>query len=140
MTTTGNGDWLSAILSLPPQLQGIVLFGAAVGGGIVIARRYLRRLQKGPTEKVVALNETPTIVEVQQLEALAESVGRLADQVSRLVDVAGEILMDVKLERQAREDEEVRQRYIEEGRKMALEELTKLRPPRQRARRTSNPD
>jgi hypothetical protein len=64
----------------------------------------------------------------------------LVGVLHRMADIAGEIMMDFKEERERRADDAQKQAYIAEGKKIALEEIAaKKKTARARASRRKSP-
>lgn len=149
-----QADWLQSITSLPPQLQGIAIFAVFVGVGLFLGRRFLTRLvQDQPEPKVLAVGDPTTFTDMGPIKELLEQVGVLTLQeqkneyaigalagafgemtvkLSQLIDIAGQMLIDQREEREQRADDELREKYREEGRELAHEEIRRTRAARRR--------
>lgn len=168
-STAGDG-WLEAILALPPPIQGVVFFGLAIGAGVVIVRRFLRRLKIEPETRLPKLygagevspltdlepfvslvaqldllttqimkNEVTNSSFAGQVSVVAERLDVLGTKIGQLVDITGQLLVDMRLEREARADAAEMAKVREEGRQEALLELkrtTRRRSSRARAKPT----
>ncbi len=158
---TQGTDWAGVFNGLSPQLQGIVLFGAAIGGGIYLGRRYLKRLVTDPPEpRVFAAGEPTSFTDMKPIRDLLENVnlltlqamklevavsglvdvvGTAADDINKsiekLADIAGQLMLDLREQREADADEVLRQAHIEEGKRIALAEIEKRRRMKPRAPR-----
>lgn len=158
---TNSPDWAGFINGLSPQLQGIVLFGAAIGGGIYLGRRYLKRLMIEPPEpKVFAAGEPTSFTDMKPIRDLLENVNLLTLQamkievgvsslieafqeagtnlnksIEKVADIAGQLMLDMREQRQEEADEARRLEYIEEGKRLAREEIANKRRAKSRPSR-----
>lgn len=152
--TEPGPDWVQGITSLPPQLQGIAVFGIAIGLGFFLGRRFLKRLvQEPPEPKVLAVGEPTTFADMQPVKELVKQLDLIGiqlmknevssssvidafiehtKQLSRVVDLIGELVTDIKIERERKQDEEQRKADYMSGYQEALEDARKAARSRRR--------
>lgn len=151
-----NNQIIEVFNSLPPILQGAVV--VAVGGafGIMLYKRFAKRLGLDPSPETPGTRDLVPPKEMVLLDGILKNVDLLTMQlmknevalasysegfikvvgsIGQLVDLVGELVTDMKLERLARENEEMAERYRQEGREQAQAEAKKKRagakrPPR----------
>lgn len=113
---------LSGIYSLPPAFQGLAVLGVAIGIGLFLGRKYLKRLVAGQadTSRVFAAGEPTMFADMSSVKNLVVNTEDLTKQLvvnekaltaltssfSQLGDIVGQLLIDMRDEREARQDQE----------------------------------
>lgn len=163
--TPESPDWVGFFSGLSPQLQGIVVFGVAIGAGIFLGRRYLKRLvENAPEPQVFAAGEPTTFTDMAPIRDLLKNVDLLTLQamknevavsslvtafghavtsiggsIDKLCDIAGQLMVDMREQREIEANEALRLKYIEEGKQLAIDEAARKRRAKSRPSRAKNP-
>ena len=173
-----TNDFIDVVLGLPPQLQGIVLLGAGIGGGWLVWRRFLKSYMTPEEPKgELLIGDSAQIADMKPIRDLISQVDKLILQLAKnevssasllagisettqrmletriasgveheksqrelmrslgeLADLLAQRLVDLRQEREDREDKERLNEALEEGRRLGREQArTESRPPRKRS-------
>lgn len=154
-------NFLEIFNSLPPALQGAAVVGVAVGFGLVLWKRFAARFHLESQEPtVLAVGDPTTIADMGPIRDLIKAVATLTDRhvqtevatnalivamtehtkglttgLERLADICGQIMLDLREERERLADEALRQTILEEGKRLALEEIERGKANQRQTRR-----
>ncbi len=113
--STPSDSFVDAFMRLPPPLQGIAIFGIAIGFGAVLIRRFLKRTaSEEPASKLYAAGVPAELTELDAVLDLVKTFDQVGLQLmknevaaagmvqalGRIADIVGQIMADLHQERE----------------------------------------
>lgn len=118
-----SSSWLDMFAALPTQLQGVFVTVVAFVVGYLLYRKFFTQLRgDGPKATDLVIGGPTSITDLSPVKALTEKVGALADSMAtntaklgEVADLIGQLLTDMRDERDAEEKEQIAREAFERG-------------------------
>lgn len=144
-------DVLTLLKDMPPLMQVVVVLAAAIVLAFIYGRKFLRHLVAGADQpRDFAIGEPTTFADMQPVRDLVVATkdntlvtGNLMQSIGRLTDLVGQLVVDLREEREHQQDKEreaaIRREAELLGYQRAMEEAAKAaaKAPARRRRRTT---